>query len=104
MRERERGDDLRDIDERRAERAGGSPCALTQDEHGGQQQRNEEQDVIESEPDVPDALVHVGHELSERTRGVAADYASFPRGAEDDAAALSVLDKTEQAAVLRIDV
>ena len=61
--------------------ASGCHRAAAPDQHRRQQQRQQEQDVVEAEPDVPDALVHVGRELRERTAAVAADdtFAAFRR-------------------------
>src|ERR1043166_9602959 len=102
MRDGERGHDSRDVPERGAEALRGTPLAVATPEDRRQKQREQEQDVIEAEPDVPDALVHVGGELlpggpvAERLR---------PRGCgKDNAVIASAFDVLKQSAMRRVDV
>ena len=68
MRHGERGDDFQDVPECRLETLDGAPVPVRDDQHGGQQQREQEQDVVEADPDMPDALAAVVEELRQAIR------------------------------------
>ena len=69
MRHRERGHDLQHVEEGGAKPFHAAPLPAVATQHGGQQQREQEQDVIEPNPDVPDALADERPPLRPAVRG-----------------------------------
>src|SRR4030095_6162636 len=102
MRNGERGHDFRDIPERAAKTLRRAPRAAMAKQHGGQQQRQQEQDVVETEPDVPDAFVYVGCELLPPRSG--AERLAARIGAEDRAVRAPLLEVLQQSAMRGIDI
>src|SRR5437667_8324 len=90
------------VPERGAEALRGLPGATVAQEHRGQQQREQKKNVIEAEPDVPDALVRVGSELL--PGGPCAQRLSAGFGAEDRAVNPPILDVLQQSPMRRVDI
>ena len=63
MRHGEGGDHPKHLDQRRMEAGHAAPAPRFVHQHGGQQQRKQEQDVVEADPDMPDAFDEVLAEL-----------------------------------------
>jgi hypothetical protein len=109
VRHGERGDDAQHVPEGRPKRIHRLPAASARpataaDAHRRQQQRQQEQDVVEADPDVPHAFAQVVHELASRRLASASTKACCgacgPRMAVRVRPGLQV----EQAAVLRVEV
>ncbi|MBF5043785.1 hypothetical protein IR215_15450 [Simulacricoccus sp. 17bor-14] len=76
MRHGEGGDDLQHVPEHRAEARARRPALRVPAQHAGQQQRDEEEQVVEPLPDVEGALAHHRRELA---RGPAVRERHVPR-------------------------
>ena len=70
MRQREGGDDLHDVNERRAKRRHRRPARGAPQQHRRQEQGEQKEDVVKADPDVPHALTHIGRELRQAAGGL----------------------------------
>ena len=102
MRDGERGDDAGHVPECAAEALRRQPRPVAAQQHCRQQKREQEQDVIEAQPDVPHAFVHVCSELL--PAGAGAQLVGARPRAEDHAVAAIVLDVLQKPPMRRIDV
>src|ERR1700730_783527 len=104
MRDRESGDDLKHVDEGRAESLAWHPPLLATHHHCRQQQRQQEQDVVIALPNVLHACGEIVPELL--PRGVTARPEHLPGGlwAENRRACLAAHLYAQKALVLRVNV
>jgi hypothetical protein len=102
VREGEGRNDGRDVEQRRAEARDLSPASVLAREHGGQEQREQEEYVVEAEPDVPHALVPVLTERREAAGRADLDVRAF--GREHGRLRRAVLLRTQEPAVRGVEV
>ncbi len=100
----ERSDDLEHVPERQGKTRDRLPAFPFEHEDRGQEQRQQEQDMVEADPDVPYPLAAVVEELRQRRDLGELEYLSRALRTEDRGARGDPVLEPQQAPVLRIEV
>ena len=104
MSQGECGDNFQHVDKRGAEAFHAAPRRALAPQHGGQQQGEQEQDVVEPNPDVPDALADEGPPLRPAVRGHAQGEGVFDvRVVEGHRLGARVMLQAQQPMHVRVD-
>jgi hypothetical protein len=108
VRHGEGGDDAQHVPEGPA-RTGATGChaggvRTAARPHRRQQQRQQEQDVVEADPDVPDTVAQVVHELRDQRLASASTKACWAPAGPGWRCACARRRQVEQAAVLRVQI
>src|SRR6185503_19592535 len=93
-----------DVPEGVAESLRSLPCISFQNQYGRQEQGQQKKDMVEADPDVPDALAQVIEKLPERRGFARAERERRPLGGEHCGLRGAAALEAQQAAVRRIDV
>src|SRR3990172_299432 len=104
MRDGERRHHPEDVPEGRCKPVGRLPATAHERQDRGKEQRNDEQDVINADPYVPDALAAEGKKLREQGGGAQFKSLRGAIGGKGGRMRLSFGMKAEQALVLRVEV
>jgi hypothetical protein len=104
MGQRECRDHLEHVPQRRLQPCRRLPGHAVAHQHRGQQQRQQEQDVIEAEPDVPHAVLKVFDELPQPVRRGENQVLGRRLDSKDRGAHLAAVIELQQAAMLRVEV